>query len=152
MFIQYFDGNSRPGIPVSRTVVFDYALLMKRIAIRERIVPGIKLVVGYILSPLSWWNDLVINVPLAYAFSYPFSLLGERWFLPAFVLGYWLTNLAGFYLLHKGVLGLTRRRRESRHWRAGIAASLVYTLALVVLVQFDLIPPPAELLAAFTKE
>ncbi|MEB3104243.1 MAG: hypothetical protein VKN17_00515, partial [Cyanobacteriota bacterium] len=25
--------------------------------------------VGWLLSPLCWWNDLVINLPLAYGFA-----------------------------------------------------------------------------------
>ncbi len=39
---------------------------------------GIVAVIGYLLSPLSWWNDLFVNVPLAYLFALPFSLLHEH--------------------------------------------------------------------------
>jgi len=50
---------------------------------------------GFILSPLSWWNDLVVNVPLAYILSYPFTILDQSFFLSAFILAYWFTNLLG---------------------------------------------------------
>lgn len=33
--------------------------------------------IGLILSPLTWWNDLVINAPLAYLISAPFSMLDD---------------------------------------------------------------------------
>ena len=30
---------------------------------------GFFLVVGYLLSPLCWWNDLIFNLPVAYLFA-----------------------------------------------------------------------------------
>ena len=34
-------------------------------------------VIGFLLSPLSWWNDLLVNIPLAVAFAWVVS-----WFYP----------------------------------------------------------------------
>jgi hypothetical protein len=61
-------------------------------------------VVGYLLSPLSWWNDLFINIPLAYLFASLCGMLSASFFMPCMVLGYWLTNIAGLILLHKGAV------------------------------------------------
>jgi hypothetical protein len=69
--------------------------------------------IGFVLSPLSWWNDVVVNVPLAYLFAWPFSAWDERLYVPAFVLGYWLTNIAGLVLLHKGIAGAVSDRKTS---------------------------------------
>jgi len=35
---------------------------------------GILLVLGFMLSPFSWWNDLFFNLPIAYGFGYLCSL------------------------------------------------------------------------------
>lgn len=106
--------------------------------------------VGYILSPLSWWNDMVVNVPLAYVFSIPFTLLNNQLFLPAFIVGYWLTNVLGFVLLHKGVVGLVSKKpRQQRLWHYLIVA-LAYTAIIMLLVWLDWIPMPTELIKQFS--
>ena len=48
--------------------------------------------IGFMLSPLSWWNDLFVNVPLALAFAWLVSLFWPAVFTASFVLGYWLRN------------------------------------------------------------
>src|SRR5207245_5181818 len=87
--------------------------------------------IGFMLSPLSWWNDLFVNVPLAVAFAWLVSLFYPPAFKPAVVVGYWLTNVLGFVLLHKGAQQMLsdqpkayRRRELARN----LAISLLYTL------------------------
>lgn len=104
--------------------------------------------VGFVLSPLSWWNDLVVNVPLAYFFSLPFSLVSERLFLPSFVLGYWLTNLLGFLMLHWGGEGLAYRSRRTISVKRSLFVSVVYSLAMVVFVLLGWLQPPSEYLGS----
>ena len=43
---------------------------------------GILAIIGWILSPLTWWNDPLVNIPIAYGFGYLFSLISESLFLP----------------------------------------------------------------------
>lgn len=101
---------------------------------------------GFILSPLSWWNDLLVNLPLSYLLSWPFSLIDQRLFLPAFVGAYWLTNLAGFVLMHLGVHRLLPRQHESFNWRSSVLVSLAYTLLIVILVWQGWLVSPDELM------
>lgn len=89
---------------------------------------------------------MVVNVPLSYAFSYPFALVDQRLFLPAFILGYWLSNLLGFLMLHRGAAGLLSRQRPSMGLRYSVLVALVYTLVIVLLVWLDWIPVPTEFL------
>lgn len=106
---------------------------------------GVLAFIGFVLSPLSWWNDLVVNVPLAYAFSIPFTLLNDRLFLPAFILGYWLTNVAGLILLHKGVSGAVNPNK--RHsYRSDVLISVAYTALIALLVLLGWLPSPTEFL------
>ena len=115
--------------------------------IKRRAFDSVLATIGYILSPLSWWNDLFINVPLSYAFSYPFSLIDERLFLPAFILGYWLSNWLGFILLHRGVAGMLAKGKLTMSRRTSIIVAIVYTLIIAVLVWLGWIPVPTELLS-----
>ena len=41
------------------------------------------------------------------------TLIDERLYVPSFALGYWLTNVLGFVLLHKGVAGMLSTRKAS---------------------------------------
>jgi hypothetical protein len=105
---------------------------------------GLLAVVGYILSPLSWWNDAFVNLPLAYLFASLASLVSRRLFGPAMVAGYWLTNIVGLLLLAKGTArALDSEQRRSR-WRQlwlSLAAATGYTALVLVLVRFGLLKP-----------
>ena len=102
--------------------------------------------IGYILSPLSWWNDLVVNVPLAYLFSLPFSLISEQLFIPCFVLGYWFTNLLGFLMLHWGGKGLIYSGRRTINVMSSLFVSVVYSLVIIIFVLLGWLEPPGKLL------
>ena len=41
----------------------------------KRLRGGFFVVIGFLLSPMSWWNDLFFNLPIAYGFGYLCSLL-----------------------------------------------------------------------------
>ena len=114
--------------------------------VKRRLFDSLLATVGYILSPLSWWNDMVVNVPLSYAFSYPFTLIDKKLFLPAFILGYWLSNLLGFLMLHRGATGLLGKNKSSMSLRQSIMIALAYTLVIVLLVWLGWIPVPTDLL------
>ena len=114
--------------------------------IKRRVFDSLLATIGYILSPLSWWNDIFVNVPLSYAFSYPFTLIDDRLFLPSFILGYWLSNLLGFILLHHGFAGLVAKDKPSMSLRGSMIVAIVYTIMIAVLVWLKWIPMPTELL------
>ena len=103
-------------------------------------------IVGFMLSPLSWWNDAVVNVPLAYLFSLPFSLFSESMFLPSFVTGYWLSNLLGLLMMHWGGEGLLHHNHRSISLRRSLFISLGYSSVMIVLVLLGWIPPPSKFL------
>lgn len=112
----------------------------------RRIMNAVIAVFGFILSPLSWWNDLVINVPLAYLFSWPFAAIDERLFVPGFILGYWLTNLLGFVMLHLGSVGFLKKQRDQYDFKSGFLVSLIYTAVILAIVMLGWIEPPSHYL------
>ena len=105
---------------------------------------GVLAMVGFMLSPLSWWNDLFVNVPLALAFAWVVSLFYPPAFKIACVVGYWLTNVLGFVLLHKGaqsMLGEAGKRYSRRDFVRDLAISLLYTGLIVLLIKLGVFKP-----------
>ena len=103
-------------------------------------------VVGFMLSPLSWWNDLFVNVPLALAFAWIVSLFYKPAFNASVVIGYWLTNVLGFLLMHKGaqkVISPDKKRYSRRELARDIGISLLYTALIVLLIKIGVLKPIA---------
>jgi predicted neutral ceramidase superfamily lipid hydrolase len=103
--------------------------------------------IGFLLSPLSWWNDLFVNVPLAIAFAWLVSLVYKPAFVAAAVVGYWLTNVLGFFLMHKGAektLSNEDKPYSRRSLIRDLIISLLYTLLIVLLVQFGVLKPVTD--------
>ncbi|RJP26070.1 MAG: hypothetical protein C4520_01190 [Candidatus Abyssobacteria bacterium SURF_5] len=110
----------------------------------RRAIGGVFLTIGYILSPLSWWNDAIVNIPLAYVLAWIVSQFSARLFLPAMIAAYWATNIAGLLLMHLGGLLLFRKEATRSQMRLGrlILISTIYTLVIGVLAKLGLFPHP----------
>ena len=110
----------------------------------RKVAGGVVAFVGYMLSPLSWWNDAFVNIPLALVFAWVVSAFYKPAFESALVLGYWLTNVAGFVLMHKGAQKLLSEEEKKYSWRAlarDVGISLLYTALIVVLVKAGVLKP-----------
>jgi hypothetical protein len=104
-------------------------------------------IVGFLLSPLSWWNDLILNIPLAYLFGSLFGLLSEKLMLPMFVVGYWITNILGLLMMHNGVGKIVKPDKKSSLTLTlivNMGFSVIYTIAIVILVEKGLLKFPWE--------
>src|SRR5215211_7261909 len=109
--------------------------------------------IGFMLSPLSWWNDLFVNVPLALAFAWAVSSFYKPAFEVACVVGYWLTNVLGLVLMHKAAKRIVATDEPPKRYSRSdllrdLAISLLYTLLIVVLIKFGIIQPLANYLPA----
>lgn len=107
---------------------------------------GFFLVIGYLLSPLSFWNDLFFNLPIAYGFGYVCSLLSPGLLLPCSIAGYWLSNIAGILLMQVGAVDVFQEQPKERNLKkellTGLVSSTVYSLVILALVQFNVLPTP----------
>jgi len=99
-------------------------------------------VIGYILSPLSWWNDLFINVPLAYLLTWPigkalsfFIPINYNLYLFIFIVNYWITNLLGFILMHYGIISLRDKEYSKKNIFISLGFALLYTLIIILIAQ-----------------
>ena len=111
---------------------------------KRKVTGGVLAFVGYMLSPLSWWNDLFVNVPLALAFAWAASLFYKPAFATCLVVGYWLTNVIGFVLMHKGaqkMLSEKQRPYSRTDLLRDVGISLLYTGLIVVLVKVGVLQP-----------
>lgn len=100
--------------------------------------------IGFLLSPLSWWNDLFINVPLALGVAW---LVGWVWptaFTATFVIAYWMSNVLGLVLLRRGATELIGKRSPTfsrKEVLTDLAVALTYTGIMLALVHWKILQP-----------
>ncbi|MCX6795838.1 MAG: hypothetical protein NT165_03905 [Candidatus Falkowbacteria bacterium] len=114
---------------------------------RKKIIKGAMMTLGYLLSPLSWWNDLFFNIPLAYGFAFLFGLISQKLFFPMMVFGYLLTNVLGFMLMHHGAKGFFLSKSDKytrRELKKDLIFSLLYTVLIVFLLKMGWLRFPTE--------
>lgn len=81
-----------------------------------------------------------MNIPLAFAFATVIGFFVRQWFVPALIVGYWLTNILGFVLLHiGGVEVIADESDEPRTYGrrdiiVDLAMSIGYTILVFLLV------------------
>jgi hypothetical protein len=106
---------------------------------------GVFVGIGYMLSPLSWWNDLFFNLPIALLFGYAVRLINPGWFLPGTLIGYWLSNVLGILMMQFGAMDMflaDEKRNTKRDVLIGLGGSTLYTLIVVALVYFHVLDVP----------
>jgi|SRR5437867_4747076 len=111
---------------------------------KRKISGSILAAIGFMLSPLSWWNDLFVNLPLALAFAWLVSWFYKPAFEVCVVVGYWLTNILGFVLMHKGTEKMMTERQKTYSWRGllrDVGISLLYTALIVALIKLGVLKP-----------
>jgi hypothetical protein len=115
-------------------------------AMLKKLRGGFLLVIGFLLSPLSFWNDLFFNLPIAYGFGYLCSLLSPDLLLPCSIIGYWISNIAGILLMQVGAVdvfqGQPKERNLKKELLTGLVSSFVYTLLIFALIQFKILDTP----------
>nr|WP_238553694.1 hypothetical protein [Fortiea contorta] len=114
--------------------------------ILKKVRGGLLLVIGFLLSPMSWWNDLIFNLPVAYGFGYLCSLISPNLLIPCSIIGYWLSNIVGILLMQLGlqevVQGEPKQRNLKKELIMGLASSTIYTLVILVLIHFHILDTP----------
>ena len=114
---------------------------------KRTVFGGIIATFGFLLSPLSWWNDIFLNIPIAYIIGFLFGLISEKLFLPMMILGYWMTNIAGLLLMHFGIKDIVSKEKVcfgKKEKIRYVIISIIYTLLVVVLIQMNIIKLPYE--------
>jgi hypothetical protein len=104
--------------------------------------------IGYILSPLSWWNDPFVNFPLAAAVAWVVAWFYPPAFQVTAVAAYWMTNVVGLVLMHKGARMALRpddpRPNRRRQLLIELGVSLGYTLLSLLLIKLRVLQPVTD--------
>lgn len=108
----------------------------------RRLAWGGLFVLGFVLSPISWWNDALVNLPIAYLAAQLAAIFDRRLFLVAFIGAYWATNLIGLLLMHLSARKLMRKPEPRLSLWRFFLVSLLYTLLIVVLARCEWIQFP----------
>jgi hypothetical protein len=118
----------------------------------QKLLGGGLLILGFLLSPLSWWNDLLFNLPIAYGFGYVCNLAVPGVLVPAAIAGYWISNVLGIVLMQAGAVKVFQKQPQPVNFRkelvTGLVSSTAYTVLIVVLIQLkvlDGLPLPFNL-------
>jgi hypothetical protein len=122
---------------------------MHKIKIKSKMTyGGIEFIIGFILSPLSWWNDLFVNIPLSYLFALPIGLINKSLFIPGFIAVYWGINILGLILMYHGSNRMFVKKEESfkKILIKTLIWSTTYTIIIILLVVIGIIKLPMEYL------
>lgn len=112
----------------------------------KKLYGGILGTIGFLLSPLSWWNDLFINFPIAYVLACAANFICKGSFLILFIVFYWVTNIAGLILLQKGIEQIAKddsgnKKYSLKDFLRDVLLSIIYSLLIIVFVKFGIIKP-----------
>jgi hypothetical protein len=136
-------GNHEVQQPVTPKLSNTSASIGFKLFTFKRLRGSLLFVLGYLLSPLCWWNDLIFNLPIAYGVGYLGSLVSAGWFLPGLIAGYWLSNVIGFILMQFGAVDALQKTAQPRNPQKellmGVVSSTIYTLVILALVQLHII-------------
>lgn len=116
---------------------------------------GFCVIVGFLLSPLCWWNDLIFNLPIAYGIGYLCELVVKGGLMPGAIAGYWLSNVVGIVLMQAGTHQVWQASAEKPNFKqalwSGVLSSTVFTVLVCLLVYCHILDlasfSPTELLA-----
>lgn len=118
----------------------------KFLIILKKFLIGFLFSLGFLLSPFSPWNDIFINIPLAYVFAIPFGRISKDVFLPAFMFMYIMTNVIGIILMRRTASFLLKKEKKKytkKQIKVDIAIMVVFTILIFILVKIGLIPVPS---------
>lgn len=107
----------------------------------KKIINTIIVLIGLTLSPITWWNDPFVNIPLSYLLATMTAYFFPKIFAVSFIIYYWLTNVLGIFLTQYGGKGLITSFNMSR--KRQIITIIVYTIILLGLSVCGIIRPVA---------
>lgn len=98
--------------------------------------------IGWLLSPLTFWNDAFVNIPLSYLLANILIRVIRADFLWLVLASYWITNVAGLLLMYVAGKEMVRSRAGVKKQILDlILTSIAYSLLIVALHRFGILKP-----------
>ena len=89
---------------------------------------------GWLLSPLSSWNDVFVNIPLAYVLAIVFVKAFHTDFVITLVCAYWFTNILGLVMMAASGQSIIRdKNNRTRELLVILGTLVVYSLLMIVI-------------------
>ncbi len=101
----------------------------------ERIYGSVIGTIGFILSPASWWNDLVVNIPLALIMAKAAQImLPMVRFDILFIVSYWITNIVGIVMMIYGYGKAVKPEMSRKSLIISLLIATIYTILAVFVI------------------
>lgn len=98
--------------------------------------------IGWLLSPLTFWNDAFINIPLSYLLANITMRFFPCNFVYTVIAFYWLSNFIGLFMMYASGRYIIKSGRDIvRGWISLILTVLVYTALLIILGKAGILRP-----------
>jgi hypothetical protein len=109
----------------------------------KKIISRLVFFIGWLLSPFTTWNDVFINIPLAYlCASLLYKAMGKPLvgnFAITIIVMYWATNGLGVLLMY--LAGRNVIKEKSFNFRSVLTTLLAYSIALFLMDKFIALRP-----------
>jgi len=109
----------------------------------QQIKSGFVFIIGFLLSPLCWWNDLIFNLPISYGFGKIISYFAADLLIPGAIFAYWVSNVLGIVLMQFGAVTFFNKPSAEQNLLKntflGIFSSTVFTLIIIILWKANLL-------------
>jgi hypothetical protein len=89
---------------------------------------------GWLLSPLTTWNDILINIPLAYIMARAFKALVGLDMAILTVVFYWITNIAGLGMMYFGARRIAAESKIPRKSLLSVIIPMIVYSVIIIII------------------
>ena len=98
--------------------------------------------IGWLLSPLTFWNDTFVNIPLAYICANLFIRFFPVNFLITVLVFYWLSNVLGLLMMYLSGKSIFQSGKGLVREMINLLITMaIYILVLIILTKAGILKP-----------
>lgn len=114
----------------------------KRVRKRFGLIRAVAFTIGLLLSPITWFNDPIVNVPIALALTHLLiKAFGKELFIPIFTASYVFTNVLGLLLMQVSISSSKGKFKGVEILKIFIG-TIAYTLLMIFLLRLGILNSP----------
>ena len=98
--------------------------------------------IGWLLSPLSFWNDAFVNIPIAYLCAALLVRVIKADFLFLVLIFYWLSNVFGILMMYSSGKSIMQDKSNRLYSLAKLLITVViYSVIIIILNRTGILRP-----------
>lgn len=105
---------------------------------KKNLLNSILIFVGLMLSPVTWWNDPFVNIPISYIAACLIAHINVKLFSISFILFYWFSNILGIFMLYVGSRGVVKDEISKKNQTFTI---IIYSILILLLSIYGILKP-----------